>query len=106
MLENTRDNAQRAYNLNLANWNPDLFMKRVEADEVWSLFDPKVVPHLPDLVGEAFDAAYVKAEQEGLFAKQVKARELYARVAKVLPETGNGWMTFKGACNLQFNTTA
>src|SRR5216683_781083 len=106
LRENTGDNAQRAYNLNLSNWIPDLFMKRVEADEVWSLFDPKIVPHFPDLVGEAFEAAYVKAEEEGLFARQVKARELYARMMKVLAETGNGWMTFKDACNLKSNQTA
>ncbi len=106
LRESTGDNAQRAYNLNLANWIPDLFMKRAEADEVWSLFDPKVVPNLPDLVGEAFEAAYVKAEQEGLFTRQVKARELYARMMKVLAETGNGWMTFKDACNLKSNQTA
>jgi ribonucleoside-diphosphate reductase alpha chain len=106
LRENTGDNAQRTYNLNLSNWIPDLFMKRVEADEVWSLFDPKVVPHFPDLVGEAFEVAYVKAEREGAFTKQVKARELYARMMKVLAETGNGWMTFKDACNLKSNQTA
>ena len=106
LRENTGDNAQRTYNLNLSNWIPDLFMKRVEADEVWSLFDPKVVPHFPDLVGEAFEAVYIKAEKEELFTRQVKARELYARMMKVLAETGNGWMTFKDACNLKSNQTA
>jgi ribonucleoside-diphosphate reductase alpha chain len=106
LRENTGDNAQRTYNLNLANWIPDLFMKRVEADEVWSLFDPKVVPHLPDLVGAAFEAAYFKAEQAELFTRQVKARQLYARMMKVLAETGNGWMTFKDASNLKSNQTA
>jgi ribonucleoside-diphosphate reductase alpha chain len=106
LRENTGDNAQRTYNLNLANWIPDLFMKRVEADEMWSLFDPKIVPHFPDLVGEAFEKAYVKAEQEKIFAKQIKARELYARMMKVLAETGNGWMTFKDSCNLKSNQTA
>jgi ribonucleoside-diphosphate reductase alpha chain len=106
LRENTGDNAQRTYNLNLSNWIPDLFMKRAEADEVWSLFDPKVVPHFPDLVGEAFEAAYVKAEKEELFTRQVKARDLYARMMKVLAETGNGWMTFKDACNLKSNQTA
>jgi ribonucleoside-diphosphate reductase alpha chain len=106
LRENTGDNAQRTYNLNLANWIPDLFMKRVEADEIWSLFDPKVVPHLPDLIGEAFEAAYIKAEQAGLFTRQIKARELYARMMRVLAETGNGWMTFKDACNLKSNQTA
>lgn len=106
LRENTGDNAQRTYNLNLANWVPDLFMKRVEADELWSLFDPKVVPLLPDLVGEAFENAYVKAEQEKLFVRQIKARDLYARMMKVLAETGNGWMTFKDSCNLKSNQTA
>ncbi len=106
LRENTGDNAQRTYNLNLSNWIPDLFMKRLEADEVWSLFDPKVVPHFPDLVGEAFEAVYIKAEKEELFTRQVKARELYARMMKVLAETGNGWMTFKDACNLKSNQTA
>jgi ribonucleoside-diphosphate reductase alpha chain len=106
LRENTGDNAQRTYNLNLANWIPDLFMRRVEADEVWSLFDPRVVPHFPDLFGEPFEAAYVKAEQGGLFTRQLKARELYSRMMKVLAETGNGWMTFKDACNLKSNQTA
>ena len=106
LRENTGDNAQRTYNLNLANWVPDLFMKRVEADELWSLFDPKAVPHFPDLVGEAFEMAYIKAEQKNLFSRQVKARDLYARMMKVLAETGNGWMSFKDSCNLKSNQTA
>jgi ribonucleoside-diphosphate reductase alpha chain len=105
LRENTGDNAQRTYNLNLANWIPDLFMRRVEADALWSLFDPKAVPHLPDLAGEAFDAAYQEAEKGGLFTRQVKARDLYARMMKVLAETGNGWMTFKDACNSKSNQT-
>jgi ribonucleoside-diphosphate reductase alpha chain len=105
LRENTGDNARRTYNLNLANWIPDLFMKRVEADAQWSLFDPKLVPHLPDLVGEAFEAAYEKAERENLAARQLKARDLYARMMKVLAETGNGWMTFKDSCNLKSNQT-
>ena len=55
LRDNAGDNAQRTYNINLANWIPDLFMKRVEADGTWSLFDPKIVPHFPDLAGEAFE---------------------------------------------------
>lgn len=106
LRDSTGDNAQRTYNLNLANWIPNLFMKRVEADEMWSLFDPKVVPHFPDLVGDAFERAYIKAEQEKLFVRQLKARDLYARMMKVLAETGNGWMTFKDSANLKSNQTA
>ncbi len=103
LRENTGDLSRRSYNLNLANWIPDLFMQRVDEDGAWSLFDPKVVPHLPDLFGDVFNAAYEKAEQEKLFTRQVKARDLYARMMRSLAETGNGWMTFKDPCNLKCN---
>jgi ribonucleoside-diphosphate reductase alpha chain len=105
LRENTGDLSRRTYNLNLANWIPDLFMRRVDEDGLWSLFDPKDVPHLPDLYGGEFTAAYEKAEADGVFARQVKARDLYARMMRSLAETGNGWMTFKDACNLKNNQT-
>jgi ribonucleoside-diphosphate reductase alpha chain len=44
LRDNTGDEARRTHNLNLANWIPDLFMRRVESDAIWSLFDPKDVP--------------------------------------------------------------
>jgi ribonucleoside-diphosphate reductase alpha chain len=106
LRDNTGDEAARTHNLNLANWIPDLFMRRVEADGDWSLFDPKVVPELPDLWGEAFEAAYTAAEAAGLAAKTVKARELYARMMRTLAQTGNGWMTFKDKSNRACNQTA
>ncbi|MEK7357778.1 MAG: ribonucleotide reductase N-terminal alpha domain-containing protein, partial [Bdellovibrionota bacterium] len=62
LRENTGDDARRTHNLNLANWVPDLFMKRVKNDELWSLMDPKAVPHLVDLYGPEFEAAYIAAE--------------------------------------------
>jgi ribonucleoside-diphosphate reductase alpha chain len=105
LRENTGDNARRTYNLNLANWIPDLFMQRVEADGLWSLFDPKDVPELPDLFGEAFNIAYEKAEANKLYHRQIKARDLYLRMMRSLAETGNGWMTFKDATNLKCNQT-
>ncbi len=105
LRDNTGEEARRTYNLNLANWIPDLFMKRLEADGIWSLFDPKVVPHFPDLYGAEFEKAYEEAETKGLFMRQVKARDLYARMMKTLAETGNGWMTFKDACNQKSNQT-
>ena len=105
LRDNTGDDARRTHNLNLANWIPDLFMKRVEQDAIWSLFDPKVVPELPDLFGEAFERAYEAAEAKGQFASQVKARDLYARMMRTLAQTGNGWITFKDACNTKCNQT-
>lgn len=105
MRDNTGDQARRTYNLNLANWIPDLFMRRADEDRMWSLFDPKDVPELTDLYGEAFERAYVEAEQKNLYKRQVKARDLYARMMRTLAETGNGWMVFKDACNLKCNQT-
>lgn len=106
MRENTGDEARRTHNLNLANWVPDLFMRRVEEDGVWSLFDPKTVPQFTDLFGEEFEAAYVAAESADTYVKQVKARDLYARQMRTLAQTGNGWMTFKDASNTKSNQTA
>ena len=106
LRDNTGDDARRTHNLNIANWISDLFMRRVQADEVWSLFDPKVVPHFPDLYGEEFERAYLEAEEQGLYMKQVKARDLYARMMRTLAQTGNGWMTFKDAANKKSNQTA
>lgn len=106
LRNNTGDEKARTHNLNLANWVPDLFMQRVEDNATWSLFDPKVVPHLPDLYGEAFEKAYVQAEAAGLASKTLKARDLYARMMRTLAETGNGWMTFKDKSNRACNQTA
>ena len=55
LRDNTGDEARRAHNLNIANWIPDEFMRRVEGDGDWSLFDPKVVPHFVDSWGESFE---------------------------------------------------
>lgn len=103
LRDNTGDEMRRTHHLNLANWVPDLFMRRVEADAPWSLFDPGTVPELPDLWGEAFERAYEQAERQGLAVKTLPARELYARMMKTLGETGNGWMTFKDAANRTCN---
>lgn len=105
LRENTGDEARRTHNLNIANWVSDLFMKRVQSDGTWSLFDPKAVPHFPDLYGEEFEQAYLEAEAAGLFMRQVKARDLYARMMRTIAQTGNGWMTFKDASNRKSNQT-
>jgi len=106
LRDNTGEDARRTHNLNLANWIPDEFMRRVEADEMWSLIDPDEVPELPDLWGEEFDAAYRAAEEQGRYVRQVPARELYGRMMRTLAQTGNGWMTFKDTSNRLCNQTA
>jgi ribonucleoside-diphosphate reductase alpha chain len=106
LRDNTGDPSRRTHNLNLAVWVPDLFMRRVEADADWSLFDPKRVPVLPDLWGEEFERVYEAAERDGLAERTIKARDLYARMMRTLAETGNGWMTFKDTANRACNQTA
>ncbi|MEV4459654.1 ribonucleoside-diphosphate reductase subunit alpha [Microbispora sp. NPDC049633] len=106
LRDNTGEESRRAHNLNLANWVPDEFMRRVEADGTWSLFDPKEAPELTDLWGEAFDARYRELEAAGRYVRQVPARALYARMMRTLAQTGNGWMTFKDAANRASNQTA
>ncbi|MET9729956.1 ribonucleoside-diphosphate reductase subunit alpha [Streptomyces sp. NPDC006458] len=106
LRDNTGEDARRTHNLNLAHWVPDEFMRRVNADQDWSLFSPADVPELVDLWGEEFDAAYRRAEANGLARKTIPARDLYGRMMRTLAQTGNGWMTFKDAANRTANQTA
>ena len=109
LRDNTGEDARRTHNLNLANWIPDEFMRRVEADEEWSLIDPDQAPELVDLWGSAFEARYREletADNGAAVARTVKARDLYAKMMRTLAQTGNGWMTFKDASNRTCNQTS
>ena len=103
LRDNTGEKEQRAYNLNLANWVPDLFMKRVNEDGLWSLIDPSVAPELTDLYGEEYEARVLEIEAAGQFVEQIPARKLYGRMMRTLAETGNGWMCFKDTSNRRGN---
>lgn len=104
LRDNVGEKEKRAYNLNIANWIPDLFMKRVKDGGVWSMFDPAVAPELTDLFGEEYEARYLELEAEGKFAAQMPATKIYARMMRTLAETGNGWMNWKDACNRRCNS--
>src|SRR3546814_16361214 len=95
LRDNTGDDARRAHNLNIANWIPDDFMRRVESDGDWSLFDPKVVPPLVDSWCETFDAPSRKAEADGHAVKTVNARDLSARTLSNRDPTGKAWRHIK-----------
>jgi ribonucleoside-diphosphate reductase alpha chain len=105
LRDNTGEEARRTHNLNLANWVPDEFMRRVRDDGVWSLIDPDDCPQLPDLWGEEFDAAYRAAETAGRYVRQLPARELFGRMMRTLAQTGNGWLAFKDTANRTCNQT-
>jgi ribonucleoside-diphosphate reductase alpha subunit len=93
----------RARDLFYALWIPDLFMKRVEANEEWSLFCPNEAPGLADCYGEEFEKLYEKYEKEGRFRKQVKAQDLWFEVLEAQMETGTPYMLYKDAANKKSN---
>ena len=93
----------RARDLFPALWIPDLFMQRVEADQMWSLFDPNEAQGLYDVYGEKFNELYTTYENEGKFRKQIKARELWTAILEAQIETGTPYMCYKDAVNEKSN---
>ncbi|WP_098956622.1 ribonucleoside-diphosphate reductase subunit alpha [Pseudonocardia sp. N23] len=106
LRKNTGDDRRRTHDMNTANWVPDEFLRRVEADAHWTLFSPDEVPDLHDLYGTAFARRYreyeAAAERGGIrVSKRVRAVELWRRMLTMLFETGHPWITFKDPCNVR-----
>ena len=105
LRKNTGDDRRRTHDMNTANWIPDLFMKRMESREDWTLFRSNEVPDLHDLYGQAFEQKYTDYEaqaQEGkLWSQSIPAIDLWKQMLKVLFETGHPWITFKDTCNIR-----
>ena len=93
----------RARDLFYALWVPDLFMKRVENNEEWSLFCPNEAPGLADVYGEEFERLYEKYEKEGRARRTVKAQELWFEILEAQMETGTPYMMYKDAANKKSN---
>lgn len=93
----------RARDLFLALWVPDLFMKRVEKNEDWSLMCPAEAPGLSDCYGEEFEQLYEKYEREGRAKRTVKAQKLWYSILEAQIETGNPFMLYKDSANRKSN---
>ncbi|NVK83017.1 MAG: ribonucleoside-diphosphate reductase subunit alpha [Cytophagia bacterium] len=93
----------RARDLFYALWIPDLFMKRVEANEEWTLMCPNECPGLADAYGDDFEKLYEKYEKEGKGRQTVKAQDLWFEVLEAQIETGTPYMLFKDAANKKSN---
>lgn len=93
----------RARDLFYAMWIPDLFMQRVENNEMWSLFCPNECPGLAEVYGEEFDRLYHKYESEGKFRRQVKAQDLWFEVLEAQIETGTPYILYKDSANKKSN---
>lgn len=106
LRKNTGDDRRRTHDMNTANWVPDEFLRRVEADAPWTLFSPDETPDLHDLYGTAFAERYREYEAaadrgEIKVFRRVRAVELWRRMLTMLFETGHPWITFKDPCNLR-----
>lgn len=93
----------RARDLFYAMWIPDLFMKRVEQNEDWSLFCPNEAPGLSDCHSEEFERLYEKYEKEGRARETIKAQELWFEILESQIETGTPYMLYKDAANRKSN---
>tara|TARA_R110002049_G_scaffold109580_10_gene258476 strand:+ start:495 stop:2951 length:2457 start_codon:yes stop_codon:yes gene_type:complete len=93
----------RARDLFYAMWIPDLFMKRVEANQEWTLMCPNECPDLYKKHGDEFDKAYLKFEADGKGRKTIKARDLWEKILESQIETGTPYMLYKDAANRKSN---
>ena len=106
LRKNTGDDRRRTHDMNTANWIPDLFMKRVKNDEMWTLFSPDEVADLHELYGVKFEKRYAEYESAAKRGdikryKRIKAVDLWRKMLSMLYETGHPWLTFKDPCNLR-----
>ena len=103
MKKNTGKDENRGRDLFYAMWTPDLFMKRVEADGMWSLFCPHECPGLADTYGAEFEALYTRYENEGKAMKTVRAQDVWFAILESQVETGSPYMLYKDAANEKSN---
>ena len=93
----------RARDLFYALWISDLFMKRVKANDTWSLFCPNESPDLYNCYGEEFEQLYEKYEREGRAKKVIKAQDLWFAILDSQIETGTPYMLYKDHANRKSN---
>src|SRR3954471_6679799 len=104
LRQNSGDPYRRTRTANTAVWISDEFMKRVQNDEDWYLFDPLEVTDLNELYGKEFSARYAeyvaKAESGQLrMFKRIKAREQFKAILISLQATSHPWLTWKDTIN-------
>jgi ribonucleoside-diphosphate reductase subunit M1 len=101
--KNTGKEEMRARELFYALWIPDLFMKRVESDQNWTLMCPNECPGLADVWGDEFERLYEKYEAEGRGIETIKAQKLWSAIIESQIETGTPYMLYKDSCNRKSN---
>ncbi|WP_096013763.1 ribonucleoside-diphosphate reductase subunit alpha [Campylobacter lanienae] len=100
LRKNSGEERRRAHELFPALWINDLFMKRVENNERWTLFDPADTPDLCDLYGDQFEKRYLEYENNQDIAKSViQAKELWKKILTSYFESGMPFLCFKDSAN-------
>ena len=100
LKKNSGEERRRAHDLFPALWINDLFMQRVENNEMWTLFDPYEVTDLAELYGDDFKKKYEEYERrEDLTKELVSAKDLWKEVLRNYFETGNPFLCFKDNAN-------
>ena len=100
LRKNSGEERRRTHDLFPAIWICDLFMKRVEENADWSLFDPYLVPELTELYGEDFEKKYVEYENNTSVPREtLPAKELWKKILLNYFETGLPFLAFKDTAN-------
>ena len=94
---------ERCRDLFTAMWIPDLFMKRVQNNEDWSLMCPDECRGLSDVYGEDFEKLYESYEAAGKYKKKVKAQHIWFAILKSQIETGTPYLCYKDSVNKKSN---
>jgi len=103
LKKNHGDEDKRARDLFYGLWIPDLFMRRVETDQMWTLFCPLDAPLLANSFGTEFDDHYAAYEAQTQIRQQLKARDLWFKILDSQMETGTPYILFKDAVNNKSN---
>ena len=103
MRKNHGDEELKARDLFYGLWIPDLFMKRVKNNELWTLMCPDECPGLSDHYGKEFEELYIKYEDENKGRKTINARELWIAILDSQMETGTPYLLYKDAANIKSN---
>ena len=106
LRQNSGDPYLRTRFANTAVFISDEFMKRVEKDQDWYLFDPAETPDLTELYGEEFSARYkeyIKMAEAGKLRAfdKVPARQQFKRILTSLQATSHPWLTWKDTINVR-----
>lgn len=106
LRENNGDPYYRTRFANIAVYLSDEFMKRVQNEQDWYMFDPAETPDLTELYGEAFSkryAEYVELAEAGKLRtfEKTSARQQWRQILIRLQASSHPWITWKDSINLR-----